>query len=152
MARENARRYREKNRDLIRERQCASRASDPDRFARYAKDAYLRNAEKVKQRATQYRKANRDKARAWRLNAKIRRKRAEGSHSAADIQAILRRQDDLCVYCKIHLSDVRWHVDHIKPLSKGGTNWPNNLQILCPPCNRSKSDTEPDVFAARRLK
>ncbi len=30
-------------------------------------------------------------------------------------------------------------VDHIKPISQGGTDQPSNLQLLCPACNRKKS-------------
>ncbi len=32
-------------------------------------------------------------------------------------------------------------VDHIRPKSDGGTDAYENLTLLCPPCNRSKSDT-----------
>jgi 5-methylcytosine-specific restriction endonuclease McrA len=36
------------------------------------------------------------------------------------------------------LSDLE--VDHIKARSKGGSNRPSNLQLLCPECNKKKSN------------
>lgn len=32
------------------------------------------------------------------------------------------------------------HVDHIRPVSRGGTNDPDNLRLLCPRCNLSRGN------------
>jgi 5-methylcytosine-specific restriction endonuclease McrA len=34
------------------------------------------------------------------------------------------------------------HIDHIKPVSKGGGNEPENLRLLCPRCNISRGNRE----------
>lgn len=39
-------------------------------------------------------------------------------------------------------------VDHIVPVSRGGTNALENLQPACGPCNRQKSDAPSQVAAA----
>ncbi len=33
------------------------------------------------------------------------------------------------------------------PVIKGGTNWPDNLQLLCRPCNIAKAAKDPFVWA-----
>ncbi|MDP9346364.1 MAG: HNH endonuclease [Actinomycetota bacterium] len=33
------------------------------------------------------------------------------------------------------------HLDHITPISQGGTDAPSNLQALCAECNLSKGDS-----------
>ena len=40
--------------------------------------------------------------------------------------------------CRACGSTERLEYDHKKPVSKGGTSEPSNIQILCRPCNRSK--------------
>lgn len=42
--------------------------------------------------------------------------------------------------CTICGSDKKLEIDHIFPYSKGGTNDPSNLQVLCKPCNIKKSN------------
>ena len=39
-------------------------------------------------------------------------------------------------------------IDHVKPLSAGGSNWPANLRPACHPCNRAKSNHWPLRSAA----
>lgn len=74
------------------------------------------------------------------------RRGAEGKHSAADIREILERQKFKCAECKISIRKIR-HIDHIVPLARGGTNWPSNLQGLCPTCNVRKGCIDPIEFA-----
>ncbi len=40
---------------------------------------------------------------------------------------------------------VALEVDHIMPRAKGGTHDPSNLEVLCQPCNRHKSDRLPKM-------
>ena len=54
--------------------------------------------------------------------------------------AILKRDNYTCGYCGA--TGVELEIDHIKPVSKGGTNEQNNLITACKKCNRDKSDSE----------
>ena len=60
-----------------------------------------------------------------------------------EIQRLVRqRANHLCEYC--HTSE-RWQyvpftIDHIVPLSKGGSDEPDNLALACFHCNRRKAD------------
>ena len=47
-------------------------------------------------------------------------------------------QEGICVGCDTHFPFRVMDVDHILPRSKGGTDHPDNLQLLCSGCNRSK--------------
>ena len=47
----------------------------------------------------------------------------------------------VCAECgKKSKSKIAFHVDHFKPMNKGGKTVPENLQILCRSCNQRKSD------------
>jgi 5-methylcytosine-specific restriction endonuclease McrA len=46
-----------------------------------------------------------------------------------------------CVYCGLSAKDgAILNVDHILPISKGGSNESHNLQTLCRTCNNGKAD------------
>lgn len=50
---------------------------------------------------------------------------------------VWRRDLGRCAKCG---SDTLLEFDHIIPVSRGGSNTARNIQILCSPCNKSKSD------------
>lgn len=80
-------------------------------------------------------------------NKRAKRAAVEGSHSAADIEALIVLQNGLCFYCAIELTE-QFHVDHRMPISRGGSNDKENLAIACAPCNWSKgAKTDEEFFA-----
>lgn len=121
---------------------------------------YLKNEARVNQRRRAYlannpgymalwKKRNKDAVNASNRNRRASKVSAEGTHSAEDIVALRSRQRDKCVYCKSKLNG-KGHVDHIIALSNGGSDWPNNLQLLCAPCNLAKHNKHPIVFAQQK--
>ncbi len=57
-----------------------------------------------------------------------------------DRWVILKRDHYRCVKCGSKPPEVELEIDHILPVSKGGSNDLNNLQTLCNLCNQGKKD------------
>ena len=53
---------------------------------------------------------------------------------------VLKRDGFQCVLCGASGKEAKLEIDHIIPISKGGTHKESNLQTLCFPCNRGKSN------------
>lgn len=51
-------------------------------------------------------------------------------------QSVLLRDGEVCRYCGT--TDGPWHIDHVHPVSRGGTDALENLAVACAPCNLSK--------------
>lgn len=150
----------ERARELVREYYQRNKAD----LLRKSKEYYQRNKERILEQDREYRRARRKQralaSRLWRKNnpeharelhrnKKARRRGAEGFHTAKDVRLLIKRQKNRCAECKTCLSKG-YHVDHVMPIIKGGTNWPSNLQILCPPCNLQKHAADPIEFARRK--
>lgn len=58
---------------------------------------------------------------------------------------VLRRDDFSCVYCGVRPSKSDLHVDHIMPVSLGGSDDPSNLATSCRDCNNGKASSAPDA-------
>ncbi len=74
-------------------------------------------------------------------NRKARNKGAEGKFTGQDVQRQLKAQHNKCYWCQDKLA--KYHIDHIVPLSRGGTNCPDNLVVSCPTCNLRKNNKYP---------
>lgn len=104
------------------------------------------NPEKVKAAKTKFRIENPDRWRSYVRNRRARLQKIPGRHDHNDIAALRAKQNDCCAHCRVDLKG-NGEADHITPLSRGGTNWPHNLQLLCMPCNRKKHAKDPVVHA-----
>jgi hypothetical protein len=58
---------------------------------------------------------------------------------------ILRRDNHSCRYCGRAAPAVALTVDHVLPVTLGGTDDPTNLVTACADCNAGKSSTPPDA-------
>lgn len=163
--------YRDRNRDRLREECRKYHAENRESRASYSRkwraslsdgerrEHDRRNREKNKEKRAANRKAwgERTGYKWSRVNpegqaAKNARRRArslsaEGAYSSEDVKAIRGMQKGRCACCG---DKAKLEVDHIVPLNAGGTNWPKNLQLLCKPCNASKSDRDQIEFMQSR--
>lgn len=64
---------------------------------------------------------------------------------------ILRRDNHTCQYCGGKAPDVILHVDHVIPVTLGGTDQPGNLVAACKDCNSGKSSAKLDGPAVEGL-
>ncbi len=146
-------------------------ANDVERIAeirRIGNDAnkkyYADNKEKKKISSERWRRENREYAAKlsaewfathpgkrieYKKNRRARKSGAEGKFTCEDISRIRKSQKDKCACCGIKMNG-KGSVDHIVALSKGGTNWPSNIQLLCGPCNSSKHARDPIEFMQSR--
>lgn len=120
---------------------------DPVKYNVRSHTYHAANKESVAATVKTYRERNPILISALKRNYKARKRGASGTHTAEDIQAILTKQDWTCIYCPAALIEG-YHVDHVTPLSRGGSNWPVNLQCLCGPCNLRKKDKTHEEFVA----
>ncbi len=131
------------------EKRAAYRAENRERISEYAAAWRTANRERCREYEAAWRAANPEKDMAKARNRRARKRNADGTCSADEAAAIRVVQRDRCAYCSVKLRGGG-HLDHIVPLSKGGSNWPSNQQWLCGSCNLSKQAADPIDFARRK--
>lgn len=145
--------YRAANPDKIRELRSGWVKANPEKVRSMRASHRLANAEKLRSSSAEYYAANKSRLKAyhaeWRAanpdkalisvhKRRARKMAAPGSHTAADVRNVYERQGGMCSACAAELAVTGYQKDHIVSLADGGSNWPDNLQILCRSCNASK--------------
>ena len=99
-------------------------------------------AARREQRAAKRREAKSQEARPEHASPGPRRRRVPQRLR----RAVAERDRWRCRYCVVDLSPAdRWHVDHLVPVSRGGSDDPDNLVVACTLDNLRKGDlTEPE--------
>ena len=133
--------WREANAERVREinRECSKAwyQSNRERACERAKAWREANPERERERAKAWREANHELIKARSHRRRACKKNAEGTHTSEDVRLQYNSQKGKCWHCGVELNGV-YHVDHLIPLAKGGTNAANNIVCACAKCNLSK--------------
>jgi len=140
-----AAKYRAENAEQIRARSAKFYAENVGYREKYRAE----HPEQARASSAKYRAEHPEVDRAHYCKRRAQKREAGGLFTAQDIKDMLKRQKNKCVVCRTNISND-YHIDHIMPLSLGGHNGITNIQLLCPPCNRSKHTKHPVDFMQSR--
>lgn len=64
---------------------------------------------------------------------------------------VLKRDKHTCWYCGTSAPHATLTIDHVVPVSLGGSDYPNNLVAACIDCNQGKASTPPDAASVAEV-
>lgn len=143
-----AKQYQDNKEELLKKRAIRYR-ENIDRDKKTCHEWREKNLDRHREMCRNWARNHPENMRAIVAKRRALKLKADGSYTKNDIKKLKTDQKNVCVVCGVDLDVSGFHVDHIYPLSKGGSNWPNNLQLLCPTCNRKKGSKTPDEFRER---
>jgi len=138
---EQQRQYREVNKEKIAVQQRQYLEANKEGQREYHRWYYEANKEEMGECMRRYRREHPE----VRQRARARRVDAEGSFTAEELRLKYAEFDNRCVYC----GDVATLTpDHMIPLSRGGSNYIDNVVPACYACNVKKSAMTSEEFFA----
>ena len=144
----NSDKWRAENRENERLRALEFRRHNPQLAKQIHLNYRNRNRDKINARDARRRKDRPELSRLYASKRRARKIAAGGSHTIEDIEKLLRVQKHRCANPRCRKSiRKKYHVDHVIPLARGGSDDKTNLQLLCIPCNLIKGAKDPIVWA-----
>lgn len=136
------REYHARNKERRNARSKAWRDANPERSREQSRRWAETNPEKVQENLRRHHRTEK-----YRVTRAVRRNRDVPGHASKDqIEARVIYFGSRCWVCRAPYDSI----DHVKPLARGGSNWPGNLRPICRPCNTRKKDRWPLSAEARK--
>lgn len=128
-------------------RKTIKKWQDANREFLYEKNRiwHATHPEQARERRKKWRTAHPENEKIHKHTRRTRISEAGGSFTVNDIQSMLKQQKGKCIVCLTSIKK-KYHIDHIIPVSKGGSSDRGNLQLLCPRCNLSKNNKDNIIF------
>ena len=140
--------YLEKNKDHIKQLHVARakrwQEKNKQKASLQRKEWSLKNKEKMDGYKKEWSKKNKDKRTTWEANRRALKFRATIRLTELD-KFVVNEMYNLA-QTRTEQTRFDWHVDHIKPLTKGGLHKPTNLQVVPARWNISKGNRNSDVY------
>lgn len=114
------------------------RKKNPEQSKENTRNYRINNLEKVKAKRKKWAKNNPQKDLFYVKRRRARKMNADGSHTLKEWELLKKDYNYQCPLCKKFEPEVKLTEDHIVPLSKGGSDYLNNIQPLCKRCNSIK--------------
>lgn len=133
--------WRQRNREHLRAYWSKYREKNRVALRKYMEEWYARSLR------------NRLSKQADTSHRRVKRLNGSGCYTVDDLMRLIESQNHKCVYCGMSL-EKGFQVDHILPLSAGGKNVIENIQLLCRrrpgACNQKKGKLHPTEYARVR--
>lgn len=142
--------YRERNPEYIRRIKIehASRPESRKRKREQQRASRAANREQYNEQCRKQRLKYPERRRVTCAKDRLRRRTAKGLCSLAQWLAKCEYFGWRCYLCGIALTSEITHMEHRKPLSRGGSHWPANLAPACRDCNLSKNNKTESEYRA----
>lgn len=142
LVRDKRREYRHRYYEMNRTKSHADSRSwalrNMEKMRSYARRSYRKHRDVHLLATKRWRTNNPEKARLIYVRRRAVESKAKGSYMLEDWIARVVMFKGKCAYCSRYV--VRLTVDHVVPLSKGGSNNISNIVPACSECNQRKKD------------
>lgn len=120
-------------------------------YIEYERKWFKENEEKRREYGRKSYHKNKERTKPMRaVRAKNRcalKRGGQGSFTYQDVDRLFNQQLGCCAGCARSFSDeLPVTIDHVVPLSRGGSNLPDNIQLMCMSCNDSKGSRTMDEW------